>query len=769
MTYADALIINKDAGPELRVVMAKAEEDSSWPTLQNVQNAIPMSGGPSLDICNEAVGWNEGSRVCWESGESGPGVGRKSEVLRGGGGTDLQTVVFMQTNDTFSVQQVREIINKIDVIDKNKISSIPAFQPKAGEVYLYQSNDNSSVASDWSCDGYRWKSSGCRKLPRNKKYLCKRYYKVHTENNSTGSDRFVRHIYSLIDKPKIALIHYMGDESEFVPNPGKPSTCNDYIYPKSTSNENSTNLVNNATTLADIESAERPASAGNLSQAALASRVIEENKICHVSKMGVFVVEGSKRDKYEVTLFPKESCGCPSTGECYHILAAKMSVGMPGKNQNNVINLTQLKCNRRKRFDKKNGRKQPSKNDLDISTILPAPVSMSSQNSVIENPEFDNSNDSSLWLPNHASTPKTPSGILMETEVTPGKKGVEKTCKVTFKDLDNNNTYNNDPQSNKNNASDDEVQNQKTYYSAYYSGNLPHTPKLTSSSHVHPFGIKNPKYHCFVNAILQIIYSVLRSTRQTIYINNCVEGKISEFLFDTAHKIPSAQEMEILKLQLSTYNNFFSGEMQEDAHQCLKLLINIMDKGFGLCPTNDNMNNKRSFSELIFSFVLEKYIICDVCTMKSPPTLEATSNLYVIPNNSTSIQELLLQDLKPKIYKTCSCCGRHTWHLESKHILQPPKNLLIIVNRVTHSNNRKTKNNSRMPLDLYIELGQYKFSLQASVDHHGYSVDSGHFTASINCCGKTFHCDDNEINECNITDTYNSPTAYILLYKLMEC
>ena len=198
------------------------------------------------------------------------------------------------------------------------------------------------------------------------------------------------------------------------------------------------------------------------------------------------------------------------------------------------------------------------------------------------------------------------------------------------------------------------------------------------------------------------------------------------------------------------------------------LLIEIMDKGFGLCPTNDNINNKGSLSELIFSFVLEKYIICDICKMKSP-AFEATSLLYVTPTNSTSMQELLLQEHKQKIYKTCSCCGRDTWHIESKQILQHPKNLLIIVNRITYSNNRITKNKSRMPLDLYIKLGPYKFSLQASVDHHGYSMNSGHYTASINCCGKTFHCNDNKITECNVTDAYNSSTAYILLYKLMEC
>ena len=45
------------------------------------------------------------------------------------------------------------------------------------------------------------------------------YKKIHTENNPTGSDRFVRHVFSLIDKPQVALIHYMGDESEFVPFP----------------------------------------------------------------------------------------------------------------------------------------------------------------------------------------------------------------------------------------------------------------------------------------------------------------------------------------------------------------------------------------------------------------------------------------------------------------------------------------------------------------------------------------------------------------------
>ena len=208
---------------------------------------------------------------------------------------------------------------------------------------------------------------------------------------------------------------------------------------------------------------------------------------------------------------------------------------------------------------------------------------------------------------------------------------------------------------------------------------------------------------------------------------------------------------------------------KEDACEYLMLLIEIMDKGFGLCPTNDNISSKGSFAELLFSFVLEKYIIFDICTVQFP-AFEITSLLYVAPIDCTSMQELLMQEHKQKLYKACTCCGRDTWYIESRHFLQPPKYLIIIVNRITYSNNRITKNKSRMPLDLYIKLGPYKLSLQASVDNHRYSMNSGHYTDSINCCGTTFHCNDNKITECNITDTYNSSTVYIVLYKLiMEC
>ena len=69
--------------------------------------------------------------------------------------------------------------------------------------------------------------------------------------------------------------------------------------------------------------------------------------------------------------------------------------------------------------------------------------------------------------------------------------------------------------------------------------------------------------------------------------------------------------------------------------------------------------------------------------MKYPAFEEATILLYVTTTNCTSMQESLVQEHKQKLYKTCSCCGKDTWHIESKQILQPPIYLIVIVNRIT--------------------------------------------------------------------------------------
>ena len=65
-----------------------------------------------------------------------------------------------------------------------------------------------------------------------------------------------------------------------------------------------------------------------------------------------------------------------------------------------------------------------------------------------------------------------------------------------------------------------------------------------------------------------------------------------------------------------------------------------------------------------------------------------------------------------------------------------------------------------------LNFSPLKFSLQDTIDHHGPSIHSGHFTASINYCKKCY-CNDHTITGFGITDK-NSSTAYVILYELID-
>ena len=95
----------------------------------------------------------------------------------------------------------------------------------------------------------------------------------------------------------------------------------------------------------------------------MAEAVIANNKICFIPEMKAFGVEGTRGDKYIVSLFPQEKCACPATTTCYHIMAARKQVGLKIEAPKKSVSLSQLATNSRKKTDKKSGRKRPRKND----------------------------------------------------------------------------------------------------------------------------------------------------------------------------------------------------------------------------------------------------------------------------------------------------------------------------------------------------------------------------------------------------------------------
>ena len=248
-----------------------------------------------------------------------------------------------------------------------------------------------------------------------------------------------------------------------------------------------------------------------------------------------------------------------------------------------------------------------------------------------------------------------------------------------------------------------------------------------------------------MNSVIQLLFSILRTISQNFQFNSSTEGSISKFLFEIAYSESSSTYVDALKFLLVQCDKFYSGEQQEDASECLMMPIELINKGsVPYCGSNDNNSTGVSLSEILFSFMLGKYIVCDACGLRSP-TFESSSVLYITPTCTSSMQELMKQGMKQKLEKSCFRCKKNIWHVESNYLLQLPKYWIIFVNRFRYINNNFTKDRCSIPMDMTVVLGLHKFSLQATIDHHGPSMYSGHYTAFINCCKRTIYCNDSKI------------------------
>ena len=118
----------------------------------------------------------------------------------------------------------------------------------------------------------------------------------------------------------------------------------------------------------------------------------------------------------------------------------------------------------------------------------------------------------------------------------------------------------------------------------------------------------------------------------------------------------------------------------------------------------------------------------------------SNSGLYLLVNNVSIMRRRDITDWF-LFFTHVLTLGLHhvlilTWHVESSYILQPPKYLLLFFNRFRYINNNITKDRCPIPMDTTVRLDPLRFSLRATIDHHGPSIHSGHYTGSINCCKK---------------------------------
>ena len=109
-----------------------------------------------------------------------------------------------------------------------------------------------------------------------------------------------------------------------------------------------------------------------------------------------------------------------------------------------------------------------------------------------------------------------------------------------------------------------------------------------------------------------------------------------------------SDDVDARKFQLVHHDTFYNGQIQQNFTECLPMLIDIINKGSIPDSSWTTYPTGASLSDILFSFVLEKYIVCNVCGLRSP-SFESSSVLYITPAYASSMQDLILQGMQQKL------------------------------------------------------------------------------------------------------------------------
>ena len=124
-----------------------------------------------------------------------------------------------------------------------------------------------------------------------------------------------------------------------------------------------------------------------------------------------------------------------------------------------------------------------------------------------------------------------------------------------------------------------------------------------------------------------------------------------------------------------------------------RVILPLSHRGFRLCSAPIRL--------LPWTQLGEVWIRADIVALKTMclTTWPNVDVLYISPTDTSSMQNLILDSLQQKLQKSCSRRNKNTRHIESSYILQPPKYLLLFVNRFRYINNNITKDRCPIPMD----------------------------------------------------------------------
>ena len=76
------------------------------------------------------------------------------------------------------------------------------------------------------------------------------------------------------------------------------------------------------------------------------------------------------------------------------------------------------------------------------------------------------------------------------------------------------------------------------------------------NKHTHPFGIRNPRYQYYLNSMIKLHLSILKTISHDFQFNSSTEVSLSKCLFETAHNASNSTDADALRFRLVQYDTF---------------------------------------------------------------------------------------------------------------------------------------------------------------------------------------------------------------------